>query len=44
MKIYEWIKQEPEFQYYWTKDKGWIQKNIEEVWKAIEIGETQNGY
>jgi hypothetical protein len=42
MKIYEWVKQKPEFQYYWTKEKGWVQKEIEEVWKTIEIGESND--
>lgn len=37
MNKYKWVKEKPEFVYYWTKEKGWSLKNdIEEHWVIRE--------
>lgn len=42
MAKYVWVeKQRPEFEYYWTKDKGWVAKAIKEpVYVLLKTGEN----
>jgi hypothetical protein len=43
MNNYEWVEQEaPEFEYYWTKEKGWTMKAIKEpVYLLLKTGESK---
>lgn len=39
MSKYEWVKQEQEVSYLYTKENGWVEKVEEEYWILLEIGE-----
>jgi hypothetical protein len=41
MKTYEWVNKKPEFQYRWTKEKGWTQKPQKEYWQLQEIKQSE---
>ena len=41
MKTYEWVKKKPEFQYRWTKEKGWVEKPQNEYWQLQQIRQTE---
>jgi hypothetical protein len=41
MKTYEWVNKKPEFQYRWTKEKGWTQKPQKEYWQLQQLQQSE---
>jgi hypothetical protein len=39
---FKWVLENPENEYYWTKDTGWTKKDIpDEIWKIVEVKEDK---